>query len=231
MLKQKKFKDYSIKPWQSSPWITLPLPLLTAILAIFLWLLLPSEDVMHILREGGPIEGLTEKMYFLLAVSLWLSPRQAGELRVTLALTILLLAAGAREMDLHKAFTGYSVLKVSFYLQDRPLLPKLIAFFFIFLIAVAALYLLRMHGLSLWKRFHQHEPVASGLFIFFVTMIITKILDRSINLLAEDFNIYSSEGTLVLVSALEETVEMSLPMIAAVVRWQFIKLRPKNYLC
>ena len=178
------------------------------------------------MREGGPIEGLTEKMYFALAFALWLSPRQTGEWRATLALTILLMAAGAREMDWHKAFTGFSVLKVSFYLHDRPLSTKLIAFSIVATVAAAALYLLKSHGAILWQRFKKYEPVAWSIAIFFVTMVISKVLDRSINILDKDFGISTSESILALVSAMEETIEMSLPMIAGVARLQYVKLRP-----
>ena len=212
--------------WLASPYLSLPLPFLTAALALVLWLCLTPPDVMHVMREGGPIEGLTEKMYFALAVALWLSPRQAGEWKATLALTILLAACGAREMDLHKAFTGFSVLKVSFYLQERPLGTKLIAFAIVATVALAALYLLKTHGRVLWQRVKVKEPVAFTIAIFFITMVFTKILDRSVNILDQDFGISTSESILALVSAMEETIEMSLPMIAAVARLQYIKVRP-----
>jgi hypothetical protein len=218
----------SRRPWLGSPWLTLPAPLLAALFAVTLWLLLSPADVMVVMREGGPIEGLTEKMYFLLAAALWLSPRRAGEWRDTLALTVMLAAAGAREMDLHKAFTGYSVLKVSFYLHDVPLRHKLTALFFLGLIAAAAFYLLRRHAGALWQRLRQREPVACSLAIFFATLVITKVLDRAINVLAGDFGVSTSTEIHALVSALEETVEMSLPVIAALARWQYLKLRPAS---
>ncbi len=208
-----------------SPWLTLPLPVLAALASIALWLLLPPGQVMHVLREGGPVEGLTEKLYFILAAALWFSPRQKGEWRITLALTVLLVAAGAREMDLHKSLTGFSVLKVSFYLQDRPLSTKLIALCCVGPVAAAALYLLHTQGRALWQRLRLHEPVAGNLAIFFVTLVVTKVLDRSLNILAQDFSIPSSPSTEALVSAFEEVGELSLPMIAMVARWQYLQLR------
>lgn len=211
-----------------APWLSLPLPLLAALAATILWWLLPPEQVMVVLREGGPIEGLTEKMYLLLAAALWFSPRQPGEWKATLALSILLAAAGAREMDWHKTFTGFSVLKVSFYLHDRPLVTKLIAFSIVGTVIASAIYLLRRYALALWHRFWRLEPAAWSIAIFFATMAITKVLDRSINILDQDFGIPSSASVLALVSALEETVEMALPMIAALARWQYLKLKPRE---
>lgn len=209
----------------SSRWLTLPAPLLAALLAVLLWLSLAPPQVMHVMREGGPIEGMTEILYFLLAAALWLSPRAAGEWRTTLALSVMLAAAGAREMDLHKHWTGTSVLKVSFYLRDAPLHQKIVAFVILALIAAAAIDLLRRHGQALWQRLKAREPVACSIALFFVTMAISKVLDRSINVLAEDFGIASSASVLALVSALEETVELSLPVMAGLARWQYLRLR------
>lgn len=209
----------------SSKWLTLPAPLLAALLAVLLWLSLAPSQVMHVMREGGPIEGMTEILYFVLAAALWLSPRAAGEWRTTLALSVMLAAAGAREMDLHKHWTGTSVLKVSFYLRDAPLHQKIIAFVILALIAAAAIHLLRQHGKVLWQRLKAREPVACSIALFFITMAISKVLDRSINVLAEDFGIASSASVLALVSALEETVELSLPVMAGLARWQYLRLR------
>lgn len=223
---QKTVSAAAYHPVLRALWLSAPLPLLAAVFATCLWLLLPPDQVMRVLREGGAIEGLTEKMYLLLAAALWLSPRQPGEWKTTLALSILLAAAGAREMDWHKAFTGFSVLKVSFYLHDRPLVTKLIAFSIVGTVIAAAIYLLRRYALALWHRFWRLEPVAWSIAIFFTTMVITKVLDRSINVLDQDFGIPSSASVLALVSALEETVEMALPLIAALARWQYLKLKP-----
>ena len=206
----------------SSPWLTLPAPLLAALFAVLLWLSMDPPQVMHVMREGGPIEGMTEILYFS---ALWLSPRAAGEWRTTLALSVMLAAAGAREMDLHKHWTGTSVLKVSFYLRDAPLHQKIVAFVILALIAAAAIDLLRRHGQALWQRLKAREPVACSIALFFVTMAISKVLDRSINVLAEDFGIASSASVLALVSALEETVELALPVMAGLARWQYLRLK------
>lgn len=208
-----------------SRWLTLPAPLLAALLAVLLWLSLAPAQVMHVMREGGPIEGMTEILYFVLAAVLWLSPRAAGEWRTTLTLSVMLAAAGAREMDLHKYWTGTSVLKVSFYLRDAPLHQKIVAFVILALIAAAAIHLLRQHGKELWQRLKAREPVACSIALFFITMAISKVLDRSINVLAEDFGIASSASVLALVSALEETVELALPVMAGLARWQYLRLR------
>lgn len=209
----------------SSPWLTLPAPLLAALFALSLWLTLAAPQVMQVMREGGPIEGMTEILYFVLAAALWLSPRAPGELRTTLALSVMLAAAGAREMDLHKYWTGTSVLKVSFYLRDAPLHQKIIALVILALIAAAAIHLLRQHGKALWQRLKAREPVACSIALFFITMAISKVLDRSINVLAEDFGIASSASVLALVSALEETVELALPVMAGLARWQYLRLK------
>ncbi len=216
--------DAATSPWWAARWLAVVFPLLATFLALGLWITLSPADTMHVLREGGPIEGLTEKMYFFLAIALWFSPRKPDEWRVTLALTVLLVAAGAREMDLHKALTGYSVLKVSFYLQNHPLLTKLVAFVCVASTAAAAIYVLRNRMRSLWQGMRRGEPMACSIAVLVITLVITKLMDRSISVLGQDFGLHASASTVALVSALEETVEMSLPMIASWARLQYMKL-------
>lgn len=190
-------------------------PPLTALLAsLLLWLNLAPAEVMHVIVEGGPVERLTEWGYMALAAAMWLSPPPPGERRGWLALTVLLLAAAAREMDWHKHWTGTSVFKVSYYLHPGPLLPKLIALAILALIVLAAWHWLRQ-PLQAWL-----GPVAQ---VFFAMLIISKVLDRAINLLAEDWGVHTSEGIHALVSALEETLELSLPLIAAYGLWCYAR--------
>lgn len=215
-------------PRLDSPWLALPAPLLAIAFAVAIWLALTPAEVMVLMREGGPIEGMTEWLYLALAAALWLNPRRDGAWRDTLALSVMLAAAGAREMDLHKVFTGYSVLKVSFYLHDVPLWHKLIALFVLALIAAAALHLLRRHANALWRGLRRREPVACSVALFFAVMVISKVLDRAINVLAGDYGISTSTEIHALVSALEETVELSLPLIATLARWQYLKLAQRT---
>lgn len=193
-------------------WPALLPPLLAVLGALLLWLNLPPARVMEVMVEGGPIERLTEWGYIAVAGAIWLRPPPAGERRGWLAVTVLLLAAAAREMDWHKHWTGTSVLKVSYYLHPGPLLPKLVA-----LGVLAAILAAAWH----WLRRPRGEWLHPVTICFFVTMVISKILDRAINLLAEDYDVHVGPSIHALVSALEESIELSLPLIAAYGLWRF----------
>lgn len=197
-----------------SIWPAMLPPLIAVIGSLALWLNLPPAEVMRVMVEGGPIERLTEWGYMAVAALIWLAPPPAGQRRGWLALSVLLLAAAAREMDWHKHWTGYSVLKVSFYFHPVPLWHKLLALSVLGLIAWAALHWLRRPRAD-WLR-----PVTIW---FFFTMVVSKILDRAINLLAEDWGIHTSDSILALVSALEESIELSLPLIAAYGLWGYAR--------
>ena len=93
-------------------------------------------------------------------------------------------------------------------------------------VALALVTLLRRHGVEVWRGFRVGCPVSTTVVIFVVTMVITKILDRSVNMLAEDFEVLTAPSIHVLVSTLEEIMELSPPMVAAIGWWQVSRSRP-----
>jgi len=197
-----------------TPYAAAALPLAAMAAAVALWLLLPPEQVMGWLKEGGPVEGPSEILYFVAAAVIGLMPGRPGDARVRLALCVLFAAFGAREMDLHKAFTGTSVLKVSFYVNDAPMHQHVVAALLVSCVALAVGYLCVQLWRPLWRAWRRHETVATTVVCFLVAMLVSKVLDRSINLLAEDYGVYASASVHALVSALEEILELSLPLIA-----------------
>jgi hypothetical protein len=136
------------------------------------------------------------------------------------ALTVLMAGFAAREMDLHKAFSDKSVLKVSWYLGDAPWTAKLVAFICVAAVAAAVATLLLRHAGKTWRDWRRGGTVATGVVVFAVTMLVTKVLDRVENILIDDYGIYLAPALGSLIGALEETVELSLPLIALVVWWQ-----------
>lgn len=200
-------------------WSAVWWPAVTAVAATLFWWLLSPETLRWLIAENGPIEGTNAALYFVCGLVFLLTRRIEPATRV--ALGVLFAAFGAREMDWHKAFTGKSALKVSYYLGDAPLQQRLLAFVAVAAVAVAVLVLLLRQGrrtLQLWRR---RDPVATSVVVFIVTMAVTKVLDRSINLLAEEAGIVFSASTGLLVGSLEETIELSLPLIALVAWAQF----------
>lgn len=189
------------------------------------WAILPAEQVMWLMREEGAVETTTSAVFFALALGLlWWRPAQDDRCS-WLAMAVLCAAAGAREMDWHKAWTGKSVLKVSYYLGPAPWGQKLVALALVLLVAASALYLWRRHARRLWQAMQAGQPDAGTVATLVATTVITKLLDRSINVLAEDFGVATSPSTRALVSALEETMELGLPLMVALALWQYLRRR------
>jgi predicted MFS family arabinose efflux permease len=212
-----------VRRWR---WAALAVPALATLAALSLWLTLPGDDVKRLTAEVGWIEQSTVWFYFLAAALFALrfgAPHGRG---TRAALAVLMLALGARELDLHKAFTGISMLKGSFYLGSAPWSQKLAGLLVVATVVVATVALLRWHAVGLWRRFREGDAAATTVFIFFVTLIVSKMLDRSVNLLAEDYGVVTPPSIDVLIRALEEILELSLPLIVLVGWWQSRVARP-----
>jgi hypothetical protein len=148
------------RPWPSR-WLALALPLGAALAALLLWLLLPTDEVRRLTAEGGPVERPTEWLWFAMAALFAAAASTRLDAASRAALVVMMLAFGAREMDLHKAYTGKSVLKVSFYLGEAPWRHKLIAIVVISLVAAALLVLLLRHARGVWQRFRHGDAAAT----------------------------------------------------------------------
>ncbi len=198
----------------------------TMAFAIAVWLVQPTESVLWLMREEGPVETATSALFFLLALVLYGLRPKLDDRRSWLAMVTLCAAAGAREMDWHKVWTGKSVLKLSFYLGPAPAHQKLLAGALVMLVAAGVIYLVRRHALSLWRDLRAREPVAVTVATLLVTTAITKVLDRSINLLIQDHGIVAAPSIRALVAALEESMELGLPLMVTLAVWQYLRECP-----
>ncbi|MBA3591908.1 hypothetical protein [Methylibium sp.] len=201
--------------WRSR-YLAIAPPVLALLFALGLWLALEPARLKELTAEGGLVERPTELLYFALAAVMWWWRRPGDDLLGWAALCIVFVAFGAREMDLHKAWTGGSMLKLSFYLREAPLVQKLVSGAVVLIVAAAGVFVIRRHARSVWQGLRRRETLATTVAIFLVTMIVSKVFDRSINILAEDFGIVAPVATGVLVGAVEEILELSLPLVAAI---------------
>ncbi|HUG21892.1 hypothetical protein [Piscinibacter sp.] len=196
-----------------SPAYALSLVCAALALALGLWMWLPLPEAAEAVSEGSMIELATEVLYFVAAVSVWLLRRPGLDVRSSMALCVVLVAFGAREMDLHKHWTGVSMLKLSFFLGDAPLEQKLVSLFVVAVVALAAAHLLRTHAKPTFVSLRRGHSVALTVAIFIVTLLVAKTLDRSASVLHEDFGIELEGSVIVLVQAFEEALELALPML------------------
>lgn len=202
------------------PFVSLALVMLFAVLALLLWAALPAAQVMALMSEEGPVEIASAGLYFLTAVALWFVRGRSMPLALAAAMSIVLCAFGARELDLHKAWTGASVLKVSFYLGSAPLQHKLVALMAVVPTALAMAYLLLQYGLPVLRGLRQRHPVAITVAVFWGTLVLSKLIDRSQNVLLEDFGVQFSPAVTALRSAWEESLELCLGVLIWVGLWQ-----------
>ncbi|MBA3597521.1 MAG: hypothetical protein H0W40_09090 [Methylibium sp.] len=202
--------------FRHSRYLAITPPVLALMFALALWLALDPATLKEITTEGGLVERPTELLYFALAAAMWWWRRPGDDLLGWTALCIVFVAFGAREMDLHKAWTGGSMLKLSFYLREAPLVQKLVSGAVVLMVAAAGVFVIRCYAYSVWQGLRRRETVATTVAIFLGTMIVSKVFDRSINILAEDFDIVAPVATGVLVGAVEEILELSLPLVAAI---------------
>jgi hypothetical protein len=124
-----------------------------------------------------------------------------------------MLAFAARELDLHKAFTVVSVLRLGFYVGDASIAQRLLAAALLAPVVLSLCGLLRraMPVLACARR----QDAAAITSVTFVAVLVTaKIFDRSINVLGEDFAVQIPPYLQSAVLALEEVLEMCLPCLA-----------------
>lgn len=185
-----------------------------ALAAWMLWYVGGATRVFEVTRENGPVELATALIYFAAGAGVWALRRPGDSWRSVAALSVVLIAFGAREMDWHKVWTGLSVLKISFYLGPAPLPHKLLGGLAVLAAGTALVCLLARHAGAAWRGLQRRDPVAATTACFVLVLVVSKVLDRSVNVLAEDFQVVTSQDVHALVSSLEEILELGLPLLA-----------------
>lgn len=180
----------------------------------------PPQRVIELMGEEGPVERLTAIGFFLLAPLVWLLRRRGDPGATLAALAAVFIAFGAREMDWHKAWTGTSVLRVSYYLGPAPTQHKLVALAVLAVFVLALGWLVFRHFRATWQALRRGEPVAVSVAVFIATIGVAKGLDRSYSILTEDFGWPLSVAVQAAVVSLEECLELTLTLIALLALWQ-----------
>lgn len=181
--------------------------------AVVAWSLLPGAQLRLAMAEDGWVEMGTAWAYFGLGAAFWFWRDRRGADPAWPALSVMLLAFGARELDWHKAFTEKSVLKMSFFFGAAPLLHKLVALAVLVPVAVACGYLVLRFTVPVCRAAWRRHPAAVTAVVYAVGMVLAKMLDRSVNIYVEDFGGTVSESVRVLASVLEETSELGLSLL------------------
>jgi hypothetical protein len=207
--------------------LALVLPLAVLLVSVLAWLAIAPDLLIAWMDEGGLVEEATVLLYLatvgaLLAASGRL-PRGVGP-----ALAIVMLAFAAREADWHIRFTGTSMLRVSFYLGPAPLAQKLASLVIVGLALAAAAYL-ALHFMRHWRSRDPAARTAAAFTVAFVaSMVLAKVLDRSLSILVEDLGFAGGNTWRALQVTLEEPLELVLPLLVLAGLWQYCALRPRT---
>lgn len=175
---------------------------------------LPTRTNERLFAETGPFEQASPWLWLALGAVVVATYRRATP--GVVAGVIVCLACAAREWDIHKSFTGYSVLKPGFYLsREYALSHQIIAGTAVVALGVSALILLH----KLWRlRPWASRPRPAWFFALayaFLMLVLTKVLDRTPAILRDDFGFELPEKVRMLMAAWEEGMEMLLPVFFA----------------
>lgn len=193
-------------------------------------LLLPWETSDALVREGGLIEIATVLFYYLALMVIWLGTPDLDRVS-RVAISLLLLACVAREMDLHSALFGVSILKSNFYRHYATPAQIAGALAIIFPVLLSIGFLLKRHGRWLLDGVRRRRPVQVTIFSIMLTLVVAKLLDRLLAFAAP----FGGEGARLVARAiqlpLEEPLESLLPLlviVAVVQHWRTGETRQRN---
>lgn len=190
-------------------------------------LVLSANGFEWFYSEEGPVERAAIALWIAASVLVLVRIRPFGARAGAFALLYLVFAA--READWHKAFTADSLFKNAYYRRAAaPFEEKLIAF----LVAVA---LLVLFAWACWVvyRFLLRERgwnSRSGgwLLAGWALLFLTKVLDRTPAVLADEFGVHLAPFVGLYFSALEEGMETALPLMLGWSAW--ISQKERRYL-
>ncbi|RJF96530.1 hypothetical protein D3870_18965 [Noviherbaspirillum cavernae] len=190
------------------------LVLLVAVISLTNWLFLPYETTIMLFEESGLIENATVFLYYLAIIAIWLFRPPALNRLSAAALHIILTAMAARELDLHKRLADMSLLKLRFWTNSgTPWLAKVEAAVILLLIIAAIAYLAKTHARGFFAQIRRAEPVAVTILTFFITLVVSKLADRSLGVLREVFGYIAPDWLMALGQSFEEPFEMILPLL------------------
>jgi hypothetical protein len=181
--------------------------------ALVTWSALPPASVERWMGESGPVERITAATYAVCVVAVWLLRRPGDDWRTSTALSTVLASFCMRELDWHKAFTGTSVLRASWYAGPAPWHAKLVAGLILLSFAAAVLWLVARHLRAWWRGLREGRAVAITIVVFLLALLVAKSLDRSVSILENDFAVHVALKWKALRTACEEWLELGLSLL------------------
>ena len=182
--------------------------------------LLTKQEMQWVFSEQGPFEVLSAVFWAALGLLCFMTARQAPRRLIPCGIAAFI--ACARELDLHTAITGMSIFKSHYYLKTpAPIAEKLL----VGLLAIAILAVLIdvvRSGVRALRQGALRQDWMLTAMLAFVTTAATKVLDKLQSFVHDFTGHYLPQIYSLIINALEEGVEMSLPLlfIVALVQYQ-----------
>lgn len=178
--------------------------------------LLPWETSLELMSESGLIENLTVAVFYLALLVLWTCAPPALPRSSCIAISIVLLASAARELDLHTALFGMSILKANFYRKFATGSQITVALLIIFPVLLSIGFLLMRHGRWLIDGARRRIPTAVTTLSIFVLLPLVKILDRSLGVVEEMSGHAPPLSLRAMQLSVEEPLEMALGLLVII---------------
>ncbi|EED35696.1 conserved hypothetical protein [Luminiphilus syltensis NOR5-1B] len=173
---------------------------------------MPLAERTQLLREGGPIEGLSAAGYIVVLIYaiVIFSNRYIKQYHYLL---LLIAFFAMRELDFDKRFTTMGVLKSKFLVSpDVPLLQKVIGGLVLALLIYCVVYTLLLHGRPLVKRLFNPALHHWGILLGLACMVFSKSVD-GLGRKVKGWTGYELDYVTVKnASALEECLELFIPL-------------------
>ena len=178
-----------------------------------LWLPLPVLEGLMI--ENGPVENVTVVFYGLAIAAVWLKRNASFESAAAAASTVVLVACVAREISLRR------------WLIDAPgetfcCSRATVGFLTVaigLLLLVSAGWLAVRYRSVLWQAIRHRTPAAITLVALFFTLLLSQAMDKLPDVLERLGSSLDTRPHLMAI-AIEEILEMMLPVLVIVAVWQ-----------
>ncbi|MDZ4079364.1 MULTISPECIES: hypothetical protein [Hydrocarboniphaga] len=190
--------------------------------------LLSWQQMRWLFSEQGPFEVLSAVLWAVLGVLCLLSAKRGPRRLISCGIAGFL--GCARELDLHTAITGMSIFKSHYYLKTpAPIAQKLL----VGALAIAILALLidvLLAGLRAMRHGAPRQDWMCSALLGFVTTTVTKGLDKAEAFTRDLTGHHLPQSWGLVVAALEEGVEMSLPLLFIVALVQYRRMQAQHAL-
>ncbi len=202
--------------------MTVYISVIASFAALVSWLVMSSESMIRFVRENGPIENLTLVVYVVAIGLILYSGRTVLKVQTRVAIVILLAYMFMREAGFHKSLSGTSILKIKFWLGSQfPVADKLMALAILIPVLWMLFYFIRGYTRRWWSDLCVKDGYAVGIFVFLAVLVVSKIFDRSLNMMTEMWGWHFPVWVETLVTGQEEYLECILPLLITVSFYQY----------